>query len=129
MENTKGNRLLFKSSWGLSYFWHSNWLYFRKSCKTTLFRKPTDVSQNMPTFISIRLPIINHKNKGTLKMWKICYFWWLFFRIKNCWHLEFSIIYLIEITGRCLMKMDNMSKTWFTNKFGLQLTVYENAIF
>ena len=27
--------------------------YFGKSCKTTLFRKPTEVSQNKPTFISI----------------------------------------------------------------------------
>ena len=28
-----------------------------KSCKTTLFRKPAEVSQNAPTFISIGLPI------------------------------------------------------------------------
>ena len=28
-----------------------------KSCKTTLFRKPAEVSQNTPTFISIGLPI------------------------------------------------------------------------
>ena len=31
--------------------------YFSKSCKTTLFRKPTEVSQNTSTFISIGLPI------------------------------------------------------------------------
>ena len=28
-----------------------------KSCKTTLFRKPAEVSQKTPTFISIGLPI------------------------------------------------------------------------
>ena len=31
--------------------------YFGKSCKTTLFRKPTEVSQNTSTFISTGLPI------------------------------------------------------------------------
>ena len=29
------------------------WLYFGKSCKTTLFRKLKEVSQNTPTFISL----------------------------------------------------------------------------
>ena len=33
------------------------WLYFGKSCKTTLFRKSTGVSQNTWKFISIRPPI------------------------------------------------------------------------
>ena len=56
IENTKTTRPLFKYSWILLYFWHSKWqlwLYFGKSCKTTRFRKPTDVSQNTLTFISI----------------------------------------------------------------------------
>ena len=43
IENTKTIRLLFKGSWILSYFWHSN-------CKATPFRKPTEVSQNTSTY-------------------------------------------------------------------------------
>ena len=38
------------------------WLYFGKSCKTTLFRKPTEVSQNKPTFTSKNDPLKNEKN-------------------------------------------------------------------
>ena len=45
------------------------WLYFGKSCKTTPFRKPTEVAQNTSTFISIGLPITKN---SLLKIWKIC---------------------------------------------------------
>ena len=38
---------------------------------TALFRKPTEVSQNMPTFISIELQL---GNNGPLKKCKICVF-------------------------------------------------------
>ena len=57
----KQPRLLFKGSLSLTYFWHSRWHYFGyisgKVAKTTLFRKPTEVSQSTSTFISIGLPI------------------------------------------------------------------------
>ena len=53
---------------------------FRKSWKTKLFRKPTEVSQNTPRFTS--------KN-GPLKKWKFRFFWRLFLQNKNCWHFEF----------------------------------------
>ena len=41
------------------------WLYFGKSCKTTFFRKPTEVSQNTLTFISIGCPL---RNNSSLKI-------------------------------------------------------------
>ena len=45
------------------------WLYFGKSWKTTLFRKPAEVSQNTSTFISIGCLL---QNNNLLKVWKIC---------------------------------------------------------
>ena len=63
------------------------WLYFGKSCKTTLFRKPTEVSQNTPTFISIGPPIT--KSRSFKNMKNLCFFWWLLFLEKSYWHLEF----------------------------------------
>ena len=61
MENTKITCLFLRAaeSWPtfdiqismtLAIFW--------ESCKTALFRKPTEVPQNTPTFISIEPPIL-----------------------------------------------------------------------
>ena len=87
MKNTKTTRLLFKDTWILTYFWHSHWHYFGKSCKTTPFRNPTEVCQSSSTFISIGCPL---QNNSLLKIWKICvFFGGSFFKWKNCWHLEF----------------------------------------
>ena len=52
------------------------WLYFRRSCKTTLFRKPTEVSQNTSTSYQYGHPL---RNTGPLKIWKICVFFGDFF--------------------------------------------------
>ena len=47
------------------------WLYFDKSCKTTLFKKPGEVFQNTPTFISIGPPIM--KQRPFKKMKNLCF--------------------------------------------------------
>ena len=52
----------------------------------TNYRKPTEVTQNTPTFISIDHTLWN---KGSYKNEKICVFLGLFFQNKNCWHFEF----------------------------------------
>ena len=60
--------------------------YFGKSCKTTLFRKPIEVSQNASTFVLIGPPIM--KKRPFKNMKKLCFFWRLLFQNKNCWHFE-----------------------------------------
>ena len=46
MESTKTNRLLFKCSWVLLYFWHSNWYNFGyilgKAAKSHFFKRPQE---------------------------------------------------------------------------------------
>ena len=51
---------------------------FQESCKTTLFRKPTEVSQNTPTFISIGPPIT--KSRPFKNMQNLCFFGGSFFK-------------------------------------------------
>ena len=61
MENTETTCIFFKGYW----FWPTFdiqininlAIFFGKSCKTALFRKPAEVSQNTPTFILIEPPI------------------------------------------------------------------------
>ena len=65
------------------------WLYFRKSCKTTLFRKPTEAPQNTPTFISIEPLILKERPFKNMK--NLCYLGGYFFKKKNGWHLEFAM--------------------------------------
>ena len=93
MENTRKTCLLFNSSWILTYFWHSHWHYFRKyfskSWKTTLFRKPTEISQSMSTFISISLPI--KKYQPFKKNEKFVFFWRLLFQMKKLLTFGISI--------------------------------------
>ena len=79
METTKTTCLFFKDRWIQIDITST---IFCEKLQNWLFRKPTEVSKNMPTFISIRPPITK---------WKRCSFWWLFFRNKNCSHFEFSI--------------------------------------
>ena len=61
IENTKTTGQLFKGSWILLYFLTFKltklWLCFGESCKATHFKKPTEVSQNTLTPISIGPPI------------------------------------------------------------------------
>ena len=68
----------------MPYFWYSNWhnfwLYFGKSCKATLVRKPTGVSQITPTFISVGLPISKWRPFKNMKFF--CFFDGSFFKIK-----------------------------------------------
>ena len=51
IKNAKTTCLLFKGSWILLSFltFKLTWLYFEKSCKTTLFRKPTEVKMGRRT--------------------------------------------------------------------------------
>ena len=63
------------------------WLYFGKSCKTTLFGKPREVYQNTSTFISIWLPITNQQPFKNMK--NLCFLATSFSNKKNCCHLEF----------------------------------------
>ena len=90
MENTKITCPLFKGSWVLVYFLHSNWhnlSIFWKICKTTLFRNPpTEVYQNTSTFISIRPHITKY---GHFQNIKTCI---SFFKIKTADILNFQWI-------------------------------------
>ena len=54
---TTPRRHNFEGHWNLVYFWSIIGLYFRKSYKTTLFKKPKEFCKNTPTFISIRSSI------------------------------------------------------------------------
>ena len=58
-------RLVFKDHWISSCFYYLN-LHFGEKCETKLLRKPTEVSQNPPTFISIGLPDTKKKIKHSL---------------------------------------------------------------
>ena len=57
------------------------WLYFRKSCKTTHFRKPTEASQNTPPFILIWPPITKCFPFKNMK--SLCFFGGSFFKNKK----------------------------------------------
>ena len=63
MEGARITCLFFDGHYILGYFWHSsvhNFGYFSaklRNCETTFLRKPAEISQNMPTFISIEPPI------------------------------------------------------------------------
>ena len=81
-------RLVFKDHWISSCFYYLN-LHFGEKCETKLLRKPTEVSQNPPTFISIGLP-------HTKKRYNIhCAFWLLFYFKKKL--LRFSIFDISNI--------------------------------
>ena len=60
---------------------------FGKSCKTTLFRKPTGVSQNTPAFISLEAPIT--KQRSFKNENNVCYFGGSFFKMKIADILDF----------------------------------------
>ena len=84
IENTKTTRL---QPVCLTFKLTLLWLYFGKSCKITLFRKPTEVSENSPTFISTRPPITKQPPFRNMK--NLSFFWRLLFFKKNYWRLEF----------------------------------------
>ena len=62
------------------------WLYFGKSCKTTLFRKLTEVSRTRQHLYQLGHPL---QNNGSLKIWKVFAFLAASISKKSCWHLEF----------------------------------------
>ena len=78
------------------------WLYFGKSCKTTHFRKPTEVSQNTSTFISVGLFI--KKITTAKKHEKFVLFGGSFFQIKIADILNFQ---WIKYLGKCLSYWKN----------------------
>ena len=81
-------RLVFKDHWISSCFYYLN-LHFGEKCETKLLRKPTEVSQNPPTSISIGLP-------DAKKRYNIyCAFWLLFYFKKKL--LRFSIFHISSI--------------------------------
>ena len=64
------------------------WLYFGKSCKTRLFRKPAEVFQNTPTFISIGPPITKWQLFRNMK--NLSFFWRLLFlkKVTDIWNFQ-----------------------------------------
>ena len=96
-------------------------LYLEKSCRTTLFRKQTEISQSTSTFISIGHSL---RNNGSLKIWKICVFLRFIFQNKSCWHFEFllnqisgqkSIIFAkFKYRGQLLLKLRAVEVANFT---------------
>ena len=87
------------------------WLYFRKSCKTTLFRKFTKISQNTPTFISLGTPITklelfkNMKNlsfKAPYSKKKLLVL--LIFNESNIWAKVYHM-WKIEVLGSTIVKI------------------------
>ena len=84
-------------------------ILFRKSCKSKLFRKPTEVSQNTPRFTSKNCP---------LKKWKISFLWRLFLQNK---HFEFL---MNQIFGQRF----NIFEKWrYTSQLLLKLRAVEVA--
>ena len=76
IENTKTTRLLFKGSWVLPYFWHSNWHYFGifgyilgKVAKPHLLESPQKSLKTRQDSYQKGYPL---RNNGPLKTWKIC---------------------------------------------------------
>ena len=84
------------------------WLYFGKSCKTRLFRKPAEVKAGRRTcyflifafslFRSLSKHVNIHINRAThyeittpQKHEKFVFFWRFFFQNENCWNFEFSM--------------------------------------
>ena len=78
------------------------WVYFGKSCKTTVFRKPTEVSQNTLTFISIGHPL---RNNNSLKIWKTCSFGGSFFKKKK--NADIWNFWWIKYLGKGLLYLKN----------------------
>ena len=76
-------RLFFKSRWILAYFCHSNWHdfgYILRNVTNLHCRKPTEVCQNAPTFISIAPPITKEQLFKKNEKW--VFFGGSFFKIK-----------------------------------------------
>ena len=75
IENTTTTRLLFKDSWILLYFWHSNWHYFGyisgKVAKPHFLESPQKSLKTRQHSYQQGCPL---RNNGLLKIWKICVF-------------------------------------------------------
>ena len=71
IENTKTTRLLFKGSWVLLYFWHSNWHYFGyisgKVGKPHFLENPQKSLKTRQHSYQLGHPLQN----GPLEIWKI----------------------------------------------------------
>ena len=71
IENTKTIRLLFKGSWILPYFWHSNWHYFGyisgKVAKTHFLESSEKSLKTSQHSYQLGHPL---QNNGPLKIWK-----------------------------------------------------------
>ena len=80
IENTKTIRLLFKGSWILLYFWHSNWHYFGyisgKVAKPHFLESPQKSLKTRQHHINraTHYEITAQKNE------KSVFFWWLLFQ-------------------------------------------------
>ena len=91
------------------------WLYSKKSCKTTLFRKPTEISENKPTLISIEPPITKKQHFKNMK--NLCFFGGSFFKKKKL--LTFGIFNESNIWANiCLSYLKNwgvgVNSCWIT---------------
>ena len=75
IENTKTARLLFKGSWILPYFWHSNWHYLGnisgKVAKPYCLESPQESLKIHQSSNQRGHPL---RNNGPLKIWKMCIF-------------------------------------------------------
>ena len=113
IENTKTTRLLFKGRSILLYFLTFKlaqlWLHFGKSCKTTKFRKPTEVSQNASTVKSFKFLVHPRQNGGPVKS------------LQNWTETNINDQYFqtSRISDIWFNQVHNMSKIWFANKFKL----------
>ena len=115
------------------------WLYFGKSCKTTIFRKSKGVSQNRRKFISIGPPIMKFvstifiihflaapfsKNKVlTFGIFNKSNIW---AQVYHIWKIEVYVSTIVEITGRrsCYLSSLNIVVTSAQNSSKLGNTAF-----
>ena len=105
IENTKTTRLLFKGSWILLYFWHSNWHNFGyisgKVAKPHILESPQKSLKTRQHSYQHGHPL---RNNDPLKTWKICFFGGSFFKIKIADILNFQ---WIKYLGKGLSYLEN----------------------
>ena len=97
-------RLVSKDHWISSCFYYLN-LHFGEKCETRFLQKPTGVSQNLPTFISIGLPDTKKKDKTFIVL-----FGCSFISKKNCWDFQFFIFQIFEQRFVIFEKLRYMSQ-------------------
>ena len=113
VENTKTTRLLFKGSWILPYFWHSNWQIdihiSEKVAKPNFLESPQESLKIRQNSYQLGHPLRNNGPFKNMKNWR------LLFQKTNCWHLEylmnqifgqrFIILEKLRYRGQLLLKL------------------------